>query len=84
MSTDPIKPPTIHCIRIVYKSGHTEEFNCIEFSCTRGSYSWKSIGRPFPLLIGADDIAAIWQVGERLATEQEMEQLGLLGPDPGR
>ena len=51
-------------IRIVYKSGHTEEFDCTEFKIERGTYTWVPVktSLPQPLMIGADDIAAVWIV----------------------
>lgn len=40
---------TVYNIRVNYKSGKSEEFECYEFKHTRNEASWKAIGYPSPL-----------------------------------
>ena len=56
----------IFTIRIVYKSGYTHDFDCTKFDKVGGSYSWdgEDAGNR-PLILGVDDISAVWVVGER-------------------
>ena len=57
---------TIYKVRIVYKSGYTHDFECTSFTAKGGSYTWVPYDdRNKPLALGADDIAAIWQIGYR-------------------
>jgi hypothetical protein len=61
-----IKLVPIFTVRIVYKSGHTHDFECTKFSVNGGRYSWTSVSdHNKPVQIGAEDIAAVWQVGVR-------------------
>jgi hypothetical protein len=57
----------VFTIRIIYKSGATQDFECTEFSIKDGLYSWTALGDVKPLMIGlvSDQIAAVWQVAER-------------------
>jgi hypothetical protein len=53
-------------IRVIYKSGYTHDFEASSFQIKNGNYSWNSLSDlNKPLLLGADEIAAIWQVGAR-------------------
>ena len=54
--------------RIVYKSGYTHDFWCWNFSIKNGvNYSWESVHETNkPLQLGADEIAAVYQIGHRL------------------
>lgn len=61
---------TVYKIRIIYKSGTTMDFECFKFEVERNGsnlrYIWKSADENVsPLYLGADDIAAVWQVGHR-------------------
>ena len=59
-----LKP--IFKIRIVYKSGYTHDFEVYEFKINGGSYRWESVSDDNkPILLGADDIAAVFQIGVR-------------------
>jgi hypothetical protein len=55
----------IYTIKIIYKSGAIHEFDCTEFERTETHINYKSYGSNFPLDIGIEDIAAIYQVGVR-------------------
>ena len=60
-------PPkrTIFTIRIVYKSGYTHDFDVYDFKIG-SKFSWETVDpNNKPILIGVDDIAAVWQVGVR-------------------
>lgn len=53
-------------VRIVYKSGYTHDFWCTQFEFNQGTYSWKAVSAANDaIIIGADDIAAVFQVGVR-------------------
>jgi hypothetical protein len=54
----------IFVIRVVYKCGYTHDFPAYSFSTDGDKFSWESADvQNRPLKFGADDIAAIWQVG---------------------
>jgi len=54
-------------IRILYKSGNVQEFWCYSFEFQNGVYRWNAVSQiNKPLVLGADDIVAIWQTGGRL------------------
>lgn len=56
----------VYKIRIVYKSGYTHDFEVYDFTINRGTYEWKYVSETNkPVLIGVDDIAAIYQIGVR-------------------
>ena len=60
----------VYKIRIIYKSGATIDFECFKFEIQRNGsglrYTWNSADeKVFPVQIGVDDIAAVWQVGHR-------------------
>ena len=54
-------------IRILYKSGYTHDFECTHFEVTNdGKYTWKAYDQHNrPVVLGVDDIAAVWQLGYR-------------------
>ena len=53
-------------IRIVYKSGYTHDFYVVSFTVDRGNWNWTACGATNkPVLIGVDEIAAVYQVGKR-------------------
>lgn len=56
----------LYKVRIVYKTGYIHDFECTEFKATRDGYQWDAASfQNRPILIGIDQIAAIWQVGTR-------------------
>lgn len=66
--TDDAKP--IFTIRIIYKSGATMDFDATSFEVDYTSlggnprFTWTAANAaaPRPLVIGAGDIAAVWQI----------------------
>jgi hypothetical protein len=63
-----IKLTPIFKIRVVYKSGYTHDFEVYEFSVNGGRYEWKAVSDDNkPVIIGVDEIAAVYQVGVRKA-----------------
>jgi hypothetical protein len=58
---------TVYKVRIVYKSGYTHTFECVQFEISGNKITWESadIKRNRPIKIGFDDIAAVWQIGYR-------------------
>lgn len=57
---------TVYTVRIVYKSGHVQDFECTEFRIKDGAYTWAAVSQQCkPILMGIDEIAAVWQVGSR-------------------
>lgn len=64
-----LQKKTFFKMRIVYKSGYTHDFWCTKFKIDRGmggsvSYSWHGeLPSNRPLQFGADDVAAVWQIG---------------------
>jgi len=61
-----IKLKTQYKIRVVYKSGHTEDFWCNSFTIKGVAYSWENSDPSCkPIQLGADEIAAVWQIDYR-------------------
>lgn len=61
-----------YLVRIVYKSGYTHDFWVYEFKIDRGKYTWTTVeGGSIPVLIGADDIAAVWLLESEVAEENQ-------------
>ena len=64
-----LKLEPVFKIRVVYKSGYTHDFEVTEFlvhtNAHGKSYEWVSLTKVHPILLGADDIAAVWQIGQR-------------------
>jgi len=56
-----------HKIKIIYKSGATQVLNCTAFRVTRAAeggitaVSWEN-AKPAPLVIGVDEIAAVYEL----------------------
>jgi len=62
-----IKMEQVFKIRVVYKSGFTQDFNVTEFSIGNNKAEWtgtkaNGVG---PILLGLDEIAAVWQLSRR-------------------
>lgn len=56
----------VYTVRIVYKSGYTHDFDVTAFSIKSGSYSWAEFDVcNQAIMLGTDEIAAVWQVGMR-------------------
>ena len=56
----------VFTVRIVYKSGHTHDFDVRSFSVNNGRYEWKAHSKiNKPILLGGEEIAAVYQVGFR-------------------
>lgn len=60
-----MKFETVFRVRIIYKNGYAQDFDCTAFTISNKEVKWKAVGSPNPLLIGVDDIAAVWQLGAR-------------------
>lgn len=60
----------IFLVRVLYKSGHHEDFWVKNFKVGRefGSTTleWEAYEGKAPIMIGVDDIAAIWQLDSKL------------------
>jgi len=57
---------TIFTIRVVYKSGYTHDFDVYSFKVSGGNYQWEHVDDDNkPIILGADEVAALWQVGHR-------------------
>lgn len=57
---------TVYRMRIIYKSGATIDFDVKSFEIERNqhgnTYTWDYYGGPKPVLLGADEIAAVYQL----------------------
>lgn len=65
-----IRRVPIFTIRVVYKSGYFHDFEVLRFKMSETSTSkamdWDAISDSnMPIVIGIDDIAAVYQVGVR-------------------
>lgn len=61
-----LKRRVVFKIKIVYKSGATHEFETYNFKLHHGTYSWEVYSdKNKPMVLGADEIAAIYQTGYR-------------------
>lgn len=49
-------------VRVIYKSGAQMDFNASEFSIENGVWTWSNDAHPRPMLLGVNDIAAVWQL----------------------
>lgn len=57
---------TVCTVRVNYKSGKSEEFECYEFSCIPGKEaSWRGVDYPSPIWLGFENVESIWQVSAR-------------------
>ena len=65
----------IFTVRIVYKSGYTHDFDVYSFTKNGRRYEYEaadSVKRPLEL--GADEIAAIWQIGHKSVLIKEEKE----------
>lgn len=61
-----IKRVPVFKLRVVYQSGYTHDFEVTKFSYSGGTYEWKAVSQKNkPLLFGADEVAAVYQIGLR-------------------
>lgn len=57
---------TIYTVRINYKSGKVEEFDCTRFKITNGSSAeWEACGDKNPIWLNVADIESVWQISSR-------------------
>jgi hypothetical protein len=56
----------VYRMRIIYKSGATIDFEVKSFEIDRkphgNTYKWDHYGGPKPILLGVDEIAAVYQL----------------------
>lgn len=53
-------------IKVIYKSGAVHIFETTSFTISGGSYRWDNVDNDNkPIVLGVDEIAALWQVGHR-------------------
>jgi hypothetical protein len=53
-------------LKVIYKSGAEHTFEVYKFTVKDGTYTWWPVSdHNKPIVIGATDIAAVWQVGAR-------------------
>lgn len=52
-------------IRILYKSGNSQEFWVTQFTIHNGTYTCRSIGKVHPLDMAAEYIEAVYQIDQR-------------------
>ena len=61
----------VYTVKIIYKSGATHLFECTKFNYNQSATGQRQVdwspysSRNTPLIIGVDDIVAVWQVGHR-------------------
>jgi hypothetical protein len=60
-----IKLKTQFKVRVVYKSGYVQDFWCNSFSIQNGTWKWDAAGSVTPVMLGVDDIAAVWTLATR-------------------
>lgn len=61
-----LKRIPIFTVKIIYKSGAVHTFETTKFTVKGGSYHWENVdNNNKPVVIGVDEIAAVWQVGCR-------------------
>ncbi len=57
---------TVYTVKIIYKSGASIEFDVTAFAYNNGTYTWTAFNEKMkPIRLGADEVAAVWQVGAR-------------------
>lgn len=60
---------TVYKIKVIYKSGASMEFECISFSvhdtASSRKIEWQSYGDVKPLMLNAEDVSSVWQLGSR-------------------
>ena len=63
-------------VRVLYKSGNQQEFWCTEFNVKNGHWTWNAVTQTNnPIMLGVDDVEAVWQVGGRLNIFTALKQL---------
>jgi hypothetical protein len=66
-------------VRIVYKSGHVDEFWAKEFEILKGRWSWKAVFDSHrPVMMGVDEIESVWQVDYTVVPKNELDHYGLV------
>jgi hypothetical protein len=56
----------IFTLRVVYKNGYVYEFDVYSFEYENGSFTWTPANlQNKPIILGADDVMAVFQVGMR-------------------
>lgn len=60
-----LKLEKIYMVRVIYKSGKTQDFEVKSLTVTPDKIEWESVNDCRPVKIGFDEIAAVWQVGIR-------------------
>lgn len=63
------KGQAIFLIRVLYKSGNSVDFWVRSFEIDGGHFRWVPYGELQPLLLGADNIEAVWQVAHKEVNE---------------
>ncbi len=56
---------TVYTIRVIYKSGAQMDFDVTSFTIQGGRYAWEWHSGPKPILLGVDDVVAVYQLRER-------------------
>ena len=63
-------------VRVLYKSGNSHEFWCTKFKVHNGQWEWVTVTQSnTPILLGVDDIEAVYQVKARLNVFTAIGQL---------
>lgn len=53
-------------LKVQYKSGTVHTFETYSFTISGGTWTWDSVSQENkPLLLGIDNVEAVWQVGVR-------------------
>lgn len=55
----------VYTIRILYKSGYAQDFECTYFKLANNVATWKGARGIGPIELGIDEIAAIWHISSR-------------------
>ena len=72
--TDLVEDYSKFKIKVLYKSGNSQEFWVYGFSVDGASYTWTSCDdNNKPLIIGVDNIEAIYQTGFVIGSKGEKE-----------
>lgn len=64
----------VYTIRILYKSGDAMQFECTSFEIetdfrNNKTFKWNSYGKVCPIMLGSDEITAVWQLSQREVEE---------------
>lgn len=64
-----IKFVKVFTIRVLYKSGQTQDFDCTKFeyeiNVASNKVSWEAFGKVKPLLFNIEEVSAIYKVKEK-------------------